>query len=67
MITTIFLNPYFHTHNKMMEESYEALETDCPNCGLKFRLMDMKISASNNLMVCINCFTYPGSKVKRIR
>lgn len=51
----------------MMEETYESLETDCSNCRLKFKLMDMKISPSNNLMVCINCFTYPGSKVKRIR
>ena len=51
----------------MMEETYEALETDCSNCNLKFKLMDMKISPSTNLMVCINCFTYPGSKIKRIR
>ncbi len=51
----------------MMEEVYEKLETDCSNCNLKFKLQDMKISPSTNLMVCINCFTYPGSKIKRIR
>ena len=51
----------------MIEEVYEELETDCSNCSLKFKLKDMKISPSTNLMVCVNCFNYPGSKIKRIR
>ena len=51
----------------MMEEVYEELQTQCSNCNLQFKLMDMKISPSTNLMVCINCFNFPGSKIKRIR
>jgi formylmethanofuran dehydrogenase subunit E len=51
----------------MYEENFNEIEMDCSNCGLKFKMKDMKINPSNNLMVCINCFNMPGSKIKKIR
>ncbi|MBI5798146.1 hypothetical protein HZA98_04560 [Candidatus Woesearchaeota archaeon] len=50
-----------------MDENYESLETECSNCGITYKLQEMKISPSSNLMVCVNCFNFPGSKIKRIR
>ena len=50
-----------------MDENYNDINIECTNCGLTFKLKDMKISPSNNLMICINCFNMPGSKIKKIR
>ena len=50
-----------------MDEDYNNIETECSNCGLIFKLKEMKINPSTNLMVCVNCFSMPGSKIKRIK
>ncbi|HLC22646.1 MAG TPA: hypothetical protein VJJ79_02640 [Candidatus Nanoarchaeia archaeon] len=47
--------------------TYDEIETECSNCKLSFKVKDMKVSPETNRLICVNCFTFPGSKIKRIR
>lgn len=46
-----------------MDEDFDSLVMECTACHLKFYAPDLKVSPSTNELVCLNCLSFPGSKV----
>src|SRR3989338_8016206 len=50
----------------IMEESFDKMVMECNNCHLTFHVYELKIDPVNDYLICINCFSYPGSKIRAI-
>ncbi len=50
-----------------MDEDFKRLVMECNNCHLHFYTKEKKIEPQSNVMVCINCYSLPGSKIKVLK
>lgn len=50
-----------------MDEKFEDLVLECSNCRLKFYASQLRTHPETNVLVCINCFRLPGSRIKIIK
>ena len=50
-----------------MDEQYEDIQTECPNCKISFKIKDMRLNPDTDRLFCINCANNPGARVERIR
>lgn len=47
----------------IMEESFDKIVMECNNCHLTFHAHELKVDPINDFLVCVNCFSNPGSKI----
>ncbi len=52
---------------EIMDESFSDLIMDCNNCRLRFYATELKLDPASNTLVCVNCFTFPQSKIKILK
>ena len=50
-----------------MDENFSNLVMECRNCHLQFYASELKVEAGSNLLICVNCYTLPGSEVRVIK
>ena len=50
-----------------MDENFSDLIMDCNNCHLKFYATELKLEPQSNMLMCVNCLSFPNSRMKVLK
>ncbi len=50
-----------------MDESFSDLIMDCNNCHLRFYATELKLDSMSNMLMCVNCLSFPQSRIKILK